>query len=122
MFASAHGTILFWDETAVAKDLKDTSPEIYKDKTDEWVSQSNGMHQYYLWVALSSLGFGVNLQHYNPVIDAEVQKTWGVAGSWKLKAQMVFGVPKEGAREELPERVQKVKVEERVGVFGAGEE
>ena len=97
--------------------MKENSPDIYKDQTDEWVQQSNGMHQYYLWVALEALGLGANLQHYNPLIDDEVKRTWDVPGDWKLKAQMVFGVPKEGS--ELGEKVQKVAVEERVRVFGA---
>jgi len=116
-FANAYGTILFWDDQSCAVAMKENSPDIYKDQTDEWVQQSNGMHQYYLWVALEALGLGANLQHYNPLIDDEVKRTWDVPGDWKLKAQMVFGVPKEGS--ELGEKVQKVAVEERVRVFGA---
>lgn len=116
-FAAGHGTIMFFDCHEVAKQLNANSPDIYKDKTDEWVKQTAGMHQYYLWVALSSLGFGVNLQHYNPIIDAEVAKTWGIADSWQLKAQMTFGVPKQGTNEPA-ERVQKYSVESRMKVFG----
>ncbi|KAI9682577.1 MAG: hypothetical protein M1822_006875 [Bathelium mastoideum] len=55
------------------------------------------MHHYYLWIALEALGLGANLQRYNPIIDAEVQKTWGVPSNWKLRAQVVIGVPKEGS-------------------------
>ncbi|KAI9705154.1 MAG: hypothetical protein M1820_005301 [Bogoriella megaspora] len=116
-FANAYGTILFWDDQVSATAMNENSPDIYKDKTDEWVQQSNGMHQYYLWTALETLGLGVNLQHYNPIIDAEVQKTWHVPLNWKLKAQMVFGVPKEGAAPGP--KPQKLPLEQRLQVFGA---
>ncbi|KAL4783096.1 Nitroreductase-like protein [Aspergillus varians] len=116
-YANAYGTILFWDDRSCAAAMKEHALDIYKDKTDEWVQQSNGMHQYYLWTALQALGLGVNLQHYNPLIDAEVQKTWGVPSEWKLKAQMVFGAPTEGS---LPgEKPQRFPLEQRLQVFGA---
>lgn len=44
-----------------------------------------------LWTALSVEGAGANLQHYNPLIDSQVAKTWGIPASWKLNAQLVFG-------------------------------
>jgi len=116
-FAIAYGTIMFWDDQSCAAAMKEHAPDIYKDKTDDWVQQSNGMNQYYLWTALEALGLGVNLQHYNPLIDAEVKKTWSVPSDWKLKAQMVFGVPKEGS--EPGEKPQKLPLEQRLQVFGA---
>lgn len=116
-FASAYGTIMFWDDGSCADTLKENAPEIYKDKTDEWVQQSNGMHQYYVWTALSALGLGVNLQHYNPLIDTEVKRTWDISADWKLRAQMVFGVPESGSG--LEQKEQKLPLEQRVHVFGA---
>lgn len=116
-FANAYGTIMFWDDQSSATAMNEHAPDIYKDKTDEWVHQSNGMHQYYLWTALEALGLGVNLQHYNPIIDAEVQQTWNVPSNWKLKAQMVFGVPKEGSAPG--EKAQKLPLQQRLQVFGA---
>jgi uncharacterized protein len=114
--ASGYGTILFWDDQSCAAAMKENAPDIYKDKTEEMVHQSNGMHQYYLWTALEALGLGVNLQHHNPLIDAEVQETWNVPSEWQLTAQMVFGVPKDGSAPE--ERVQKLPLEQRLQVFG----
>lgn len=116
-FANAYGTILFWDDQSCAAAMEEHAPDIYKDKTDEWMQQSNGMHQYYLWTALNALGLGVNLQHYNPTIDVEVHKTWGVPSEWQLKAQMVFGVPKDGSAPGA--RLQKLPMEQRLQVFGA---
>lgn len=92
---------------------------MYKDKTDEWVHQTSGMHQYHMWVALSGLGFGVNLQHYNPLIDAEVRETWGLPEHWALRAQMVFGEPDEGS--DPGPKEQKTSAEERVQIFGTKE-
>lgn len=97
--------------------MTERAPDMYKDKTDEWLQQSSGMHQYYLWTALEALGLGVNVQHYNPLINAEVQKTWGVPSDWELKAQMVFGAPREGGAPG--EKLQKLPLEQRIQVFGA---
>lgn len=116
-FADAYGTVLFWDDQLCAAAMKENALEIYKDKTDEWMQQSNGMHQYYLWTALEALGLGVNLQYYNPLIDIAVQRTWSIPSDWKLKAQMVFGVPKDGSEPE--EKPQKLPLEQRLQVFGA---
>ena len=76
--------------------------------------QTNGMHQYTLWCALEAEGLGVNLQHYNPLIDTRLQTMYDVPATWSLKAQMVFGKPtgQPGEKAFKP-------VEERVKYFGA---
>jgi predicted oxidoreductase (fatty acid repression mutant protein) len=66
-----------------------------------------------VWTGLEALGFGANLQHYNPLIDAGVAKQWDLPSDWRLVAQMVFGSPEAGPGE----KTQK-PVEERVKVFG----
>jgi predicted oxidoreductase (fatty acid repression mutant protein) len=52
------------------------------------------------------------LQHYNPLIDEKVKKTWNLPASWKLIAQMPFGKPTDqpGEKEFQP-------LEERVKFF-----
>lgn len=119
-YGQGYGTILFWDDMDVIEQMRKGAAEHYKDKVDEWGHQSNGMHQYYLWVALEAHGLGVNVQHYNPLIDEQVRKEWGVSGSWKLRAQMVFGLPKKGT--VLEEKEQKVAMEERLRIFRADKE
>jgi predicted oxidoreductase (fatty acid repression mutant protein) len=42
---------------------------------------------------LEDMGFGVNLQHYNPLIDEAVAREWNIPATWKLIAEMPFGVP-----------------------------
>ena len=76
------------------------------------------MHQFYLWTALEAEGFGANLQHYNPLPDVRAAETFNIPKEWVLKAQLVFGTPKSGAREELKPREQKKSFEERVLLRG----
>ena len=51
------------------------------------------MAQYILWAALEAEGLGVNLQHYNPIIDVRLETEYSVPPTWSLKSQMVFGKP-----------------------------
>ena len=95
------------------------SPHLYSAFADNFFfsqgsDQTNGMHQYTLWCALEAEGLGVNLQHYNPLIDTRLETMYGVPPTWSLKAQMVFGKPtgQPGERQFKP-------VEERVKFFGA---
>jgi predicted oxidoreductase (fatty acid repression mutant protein) len=66
-----------------------------------------------VWTALETLGFGANLQHYNPLIDAPVAQKWNIPTEWRLISQLVFGSPEAAAGE----KVQK-PIEERVKIFG----
>jgi len=43
------------------------------------------MHQYFMWTALESYGMGANLQHYNPLINTEVEKLWALPAHWTLE-------------------------------------
>lgn len=75
------------------------------------------MHQYTLWTALEAEGLGANLQHYNPLPDQKAADTWNIPLEWSLKAQLVFGAPAEGAREQLAPRASE-PVEKRALFFG----
>lgn len=57
------------------------------------------MHQVSLWSALEAEGLGANLQHFNPQVDEAIRDGWGISPDWQLKAQLVFGTPKEGSGE-----------------------
>jgi predicted oxidoreductase (fatty acid repression mutant protein) len=61
---------------------------------------------------LEEMGLGVNLQHYNPLIDAEVAKEWGIPAIWKLIAEMPFGTPLGEAGEK-----QFKPIDDRMKVF-----
>ncbi|GAD95378.1 hypothetical protein NFIA_106130 [Paecilomyces variotii No. 5] len=109
---AAVGTILFYEDPAHIKPFSEKFA-LYKDQFEPWAQHSNAMHQYFLWVGLESLGFGANLQHYNPLIDAQVAQKWNVPTEWKLVAQLVFGKP-EG---QPGEKTQK-PISERVKIYG----
>lgn len=91
-FAAAHATLLFFEETDTVKALQEQFPS-YADNFPLWSLQASGMAQVNVWTALSSEGLGVNIQHYNPIIDDEVARTFDVPASWKLISQMVVGNP-----------------------------
>lgn len=89
-FASAHGTILFFEDQSVVEGLQKQFP-IYADNFPLWSLQSSGMVQYTVWTMLAEVGVGASLQHYNPLIDEEVKAKWNVPASWRLMSQMPFG-------------------------------
>ena len=102
-FAGGYGTLLYFDETQITNGLMEKFPT-YKDNFPVWAEQSNGMLQFAIWSQLEEAGLGVNLQHYNPVIDEAVKKAFNIPDSWRLIAQMPFGKPtaKAGEKEFAP--------------------
>jgi predicted oxidoreductase (fatty acid repression mutant protein) len=74
------------------------------------------MHQFAVWTALEGEGFGANLQHYNPIIDAKVAAKWNINPEWSLKAQLVFGGKTSGPAGD-PKK--QTPLEERLFVHGA---
>ncbi|KAJ5280049.1 hypothetical protein N7478_005421 [Penicillium angulare] len=111
-FRAAYGTVLFFVDYETLGPIKEKFA-IYADKFDPFALESNAMSQYLVWVALESEGFGANLQHYSPLIDKAIAKTWGLPASWKLDAQLVFGTPTSEPGEKAFE-----PLENRFRVFG----
>ena len=111
-FKAGAGTILFFEDHSVVRDMQAAAP-LYADKFPIWAHQTNAMHQYAIWVALASINVGANLQHYNPIIDKKVADEWNIDEHWELNAQMVFGAIEQpaGDKEFKP-------IEERMKVFG----
>lgn len=110
-FSKGYGTILYFEDQAVVKGLQEQFP-LYKDNFPIWSEQSSGILQYIIWTSLEIEGLGASLQHYNPLIDDEVKKTWNIPDEWKLIAQMPFGKPLQVAAEK-----SFVPVDERIKVF-----
>ncbi|SJM72387.1 nitroreductase family protein [Psychrobacter piechaudii] len=111
-FKAGAGTVLFFEDQNVVKNLQENFA-LYADRFPVWSEHTSAMHQYVIWTALASLDIGANLQHYNPVIDEEVAKTWNIDSNWKLTAQMVFGgiEQKAGDKEFAP-------IDSRLKVYG----
>lgn len=98
-FSAGYGTVLFFEDKNVVKGLQEQFPS-YSDAFPGYSLQSSGMLQYIVWTSLESLGFGASLQHYNPLVNAAVQKKWDLPESWELIAQMPFGKPTAPAAEK----------------------
>lgn len=110
-FKSGYGTVLFFEDKNVVDGLMESFPS-YAQNFPIWSHHSSGMHQLVVWTALEKEGFGATLQHYNPLIDEEVKKTWSLPDSWQLIAQMPFGKPTAAPGEKTFQ-----PIEERVKVF-----
>ncbi|MED3690750.1 nitroreductase family protein [Peribacillus butanolivorans] len=102
-FRDGVGTILFFENQETIEQIQDKAPS-YKEQFPYWSHQGSAMLQYAIWMSLSAEGIGASIQHYNPIIDEEVKKTWDIPGKWSLVAQMPFGEPNEqpGEKTLLP--------------------
>ncbi len=110
-FRNGYGTVLFFEDNSVIESLQKQFAT-YKDNFPIWSQQSSGMHQYVIWTSLEIEGFGVSLQHYNELIEADVKKEWNIPMNWKLIAQMPFGKPT-----AKPDKKEFQPLEARIKVF-----
>ena len=106
--ASGMGTILFYEDFSMVKELRETYA-MYADSFADWSQQASGILQANIWTALASENIGACLQHYNPIIDAKLKELFAVSDDWKLIAQMPFGsietVPQEKYIEPVANRL-----------------
>ncbi|RDX41341.1 Nitroreductase [Polyporus arcularius HHB13444] len=112
-FANGHGTVLFFEDETVVKDLQ-TKFALYQDRFPTWSQHASGILQFIVWTALENEGLGASLQHYNPLITPQVLSTWDLPSSWSLVAQLPFGKPSAPAGEKTFQPVEGV----RFKVFG----
>lgn len=70
-FAQAKGTILFYEDQDVVKGLQEQFP-LYADNFPIWSEQGHGIALYATWLALAEKNIGMNVQHYNPLVDAQL--------------------------------------------------
>ena len=110
-FASGCGTVLFYEDSAAVRMLQQRYPT-YAGNFPVWSEHTSAMHQLALWTLLEETGFGASLQHYNPLIDRDVQQHWHLPSEWRLIAQMPFGLPAAD-----PEEKSFEPVETRIRVF-----
>lgn len=89
-FKAGFGTVLFFEDSATIENLQEEFA-LYAENFPKWSEQSTGINLYGVWLALADNEIGASVQHYNPLIDEEVFKTWEIPSSWCLKAQMPFG-------------------------------
>jgi uncharacterized protein len=89
-FAAGFGTALFYEDQATVKALQEQFA-LYADNFPVWSEHSTAIAQFAVWTALAEQNIGASLQHYNPIVDAEVAAKFNIPESWKLRAQLVFG-------------------------------
>ena len=102
-FANGYGTVLYFEDQPTIQGLQEKFP-LYAANFPVWSEHASGILQFIVWTALEDEGFGASLQHYAPLIDAEVKKEWNLPAEWKLVAQMPFGKPtaEPGDKEFMP--------------------
>lgn len=110
-FSAGYGTVLFFEDQAVIKGLQSAFP-LYQENFPTWSEHTSAMHQLAIWTMLEDAGFGVSLQHYNPLIDEEVIKNWKLPTDWKLIAEMPFGLST-----KEPEPKEFKPIEDRIRIF-----
>ncbi|MEA5074411.1 MAG: nitroreductase family protein [Eubacterium aggregans] len=91
-FAAGYGSILYFEDQDIVQGLQEQFPT-YADNFPLWSQQASGILQFIIWTALAQEGMGASLQHYSPLIDADVAEAFSIPKNWKLIAQMPFGVP-----------------------------
>ncbi len=89
-FAQAKGTILFYEDQDVVKGLQEQFP-LYAENFPIWSEQGHGIALYATWLALAEKNIGMNVQHYNPLVDAQLAEKYDIPANWKLRAQAPFG-------------------------------
>lgn len=89
-FKKAYATVLFFIDKNKVDVLKGKFPK-YKDNFDLWSQHANAMLQSNIWLLISSLNLGANLQHYGPKIDDMVKEDYKIDDNFELVAQMPFG-------------------------------
>ena len=89
-FSVGYGTVLFYEDQDVVKSLQEQFA-LYADNFPVWSEHSSAIAQFAVWTALSEHNIGASLQHYNPIVDAEIAELFEIPSNWKLRAQLVFG-------------------------------
>lgn len=115
-FRNAYATVLFFEDPTNTKKLQENFA-FAKDHFPVWSQHTSAMHQFAVWTALANVGMGGNLQHYNPLVDAQVKELYGISADWNLVAQLVIGKPT-AAPADKPTHM-KASLEERLVVHGA---
>lgn len=89
-FAAGYATVLFYEDQDVIAGLQEKFA-LYAENFPIWSEHSTAIAQFAVWTALSEKNIGASLQHYNPIVDAEVAAVFDIPSQWKLRAQLVLG-------------------------------
>lgn len=98
-FAAGKGTVLFYEDQNVVRDLQ-AQYATYADNFPVWSEHASAIAQFNVWTALATQNIGASLQHYNPIVDEQTASTFNIPADWTLRAQLVFGVIESPAGEK----------------------
>lgn len=105
-FKEGNGTILYFIDTEIVSENKKQNESV-SNLFDEWQHHNQGIVQYAIWCLLRSMDLGASLQHYNPIIDEDVKKEFNIPASWRLVAQMPFGIINEKPGDKVFKDIKK---------------
>jgi len=109
-FQNGIGTILFFDDEDITNRMKQKF-QLYAHNFSIWAQQSNAMLQYMVWLALAEKKIGASLQHYNEIIQDEINKKFQLPKSWKVICQMPFGIITEApTKKEIGDVNKMIKI------------
>jgi len=109
-FAQAYGTVLFFEDTGELAKMKKKYP-LYAANMKDWTLEANGMLQYMIWQALAENNEGSSLQHYNELVEKQLNLWLELPQSWKIIAQMPWGsIEKEAGEKEIIPLSRRMKV------------
>lgn len=104
------GTVLFFEDKDAVKQMptNDARQEAYKQN-------NNANSQYAIWLALTEMNLGANLQHFNvgyeQGFDKATKEMFGLPQSYEMLAQMPFGsIEQEAGEKEHIDGDVQVKV------------
>ena len=97
---------------AVVRNLEENFP-LYAENFQPWSEQAHGIALYAIWLALAEQNIGMSVQHYNPLVDAQVAEKYDLPTNWKMRAQIPFGSIEAPAGEK-----EFMADQERFKVFG----
>ncbi|USS90329.1 nitroreductase family protein [Fructilactobacillus carniphilus] len=111
-FRDAFASILFYTDMDVVQAYAD-NPHLatYQYQEYNWAEEAQGNAQFAVWTGLEENGLGVNIQHYDPLINSAVAAQFDIPASWQLRAEMNFGsIEKPAAEKEFMDDDQRFKV------------
>lgn len=89
-FASAHGTILLFEDADILAQMQKQFA-LYAESMENWLQQGNAILSYMIWQCLAEQKVGASLQHYGNLVENDVIEQFHLPQAWRLVAQMPFG-------------------------------
>lgn len=108
---SGIGTVLFFEEKDAVKQMPANG-----ERQEAYKQNNNAIAQYAIWLALTEMDLGANLQHFNigyeQGFDKGTRELFNLPDSYEMIAQLPFG-----SIEQEPGEKERIDTNEQVKVF-----